>query len=81
MTDMMVLIEPMIPALRRYARALLRDRSLADDLVQDLPSCTIWRSTSNGAPRAAGRMCRSKMPATQSSPAPAAKRTGCAIMS
>jgi RNA polymerase sigma-70 factor (ECF subfamily) len=28
-------IEPMIPALRRYARALLRDPELADDLVQD----------------------------------------------
>jgi RNA polymerase sigma factor (sigma-70 family) len=33
--DMMVLVEPLIPALRRYARALLRDRSAADDLVQD----------------------------------------------
>ncbi len=28
-------IEAMIPALRRYARALARDRDLADDLVQD----------------------------------------------
>lgn len=28
-------IEPLIPALRRYAWALLRDRSAADDLVQD----------------------------------------------
>jgi RNA polymerase sigma factor (sigma-70 family) len=35
MNDMMLLIEPQIPALRRYARALLRDRSTADDLVQD----------------------------------------------
>jgi len=34
-TDMVSLIEPMIPALRRYARALLRDRVAADDLVQD----------------------------------------------
>jgi len=32
---MVVLIEPMIPALRRYARALLRDAAAADDLVQD----------------------------------------------
>lgn len=32
---MVPVIEPMIPALRRYARALLRDRSAADDLVQD----------------------------------------------
>ena len=32
---MVALIEPMIPALRRYARALLHDRTAADDLVQD----------------------------------------------
>jgi RNA polymerase sigma-70 factor (ECF subfamily) len=32
---MVPLLEPLIPALRRYARALLRDRSAADDLVQD----------------------------------------------
>jgi RNA polymerase sigma factor (sigma-70 family) len=35
MQDMMRLIEPLIPALRRYARGLLRDRVAADDLVQD----------------------------------------------
>ncbi|BAM92232.1 hypothetical protein S58_62580 [Bradyrhizobium oligotrophicum S58] len=35
MNDMVRLIEPLIPALRRYARALVRDRSAADDLVQD----------------------------------------------
>jgi RNA polymerase sigma-70 factor (ECF subfamily) len=35
MNDMMLLVEPLIPALRRYARALLRNRDLADDLVQD----------------------------------------------
>ena len=29
------LIEPQIPALRRYAYALLREREAADDLVQD----------------------------------------------
>lgn len=28
-------VQPLIPALRRYARALLRDRDDADDLVQD----------------------------------------------
>jgi len=28
-------VEPLIPALRRYARSLLRNRSSADDLVQD----------------------------------------------
>jgi RNA polymerase sigma factor (sigma-70 family) len=33
--DLMRLIEPLIPALRRYARALLRERAAADDLVQD----------------------------------------------
>lgn len=33
--DMVRQIEPLIPALRRYARALLRDRAAADDLVQD----------------------------------------------
>ncbi|HEY8288578.1 MAG TPA: sigma-70 family RNA polymerase sigma factor [Acetobacteraceae bacterium] len=32
---MALLIEPLIPALRRYARAMTQDRSAADDLVQD----------------------------------------------
>jgi len=35
MDEIAALIEPHIPALRRYARALLRDRDAADDLVQD----------------------------------------------
>jgi RNA polymerase sigma factor (sigma-70 family) len=35
MKDLMLLVEPLIPALRRYARALMRDRDAADDLVQD----------------------------------------------
>lgn len=35
MADAVVLIEPLIPALRRYASALLRDQAAADDLVQD----------------------------------------------
>ncbi len=35
MQDMIVLVEPLIPALRRYARSLLRNASAADDLVQD----------------------------------------------
>jgi RNA polymerase sigma factor (sigma-70 family) len=35
MTEMIRLVEPLIPALRRYARALLRDHAAADDLVQD----------------------------------------------
>ncbi len=35
MKDLLQQVEPMIPALRRYARALLRDAAAADDLVQD----------------------------------------------
>jgi len=35
MTDFRHSVETMIPALRRYARALTRDSDLADDLVQD----------------------------------------------
>jgi RNA polymerase sigma-70 factor (ECF subfamily) len=33
--EIAALLEPEIPALRRYAFALLRDREAADDLVQD----------------------------------------------
>ena len=35
MQDMIALIEPLIPGLRRYAHGLLRDTTAADDLVQD----------------------------------------------
>lgn len=35
MADADALLEPLIPALRRYAYALLRDHDDADDLVQD----------------------------------------------
>jgi len=35
MKDMLVQVEPLIPALRRYARSLVRNRAAADDLVQD----------------------------------------------
>lgn len=35
MSDMLHQIEPVIPALRRYARALVRNHATADDLVQD----------------------------------------------
>lgn len=35
MADPGPLIEPLIPALRRYAYALVRDHTAADDLVQD----------------------------------------------
>ncbi len=34
-TDLAALLEPQIPALRRYARALVGDVDVADDLVQD----------------------------------------------
>ncbi|MFK5998973.1 MAG: sigma-70 family RNA polymerase sigma factor [Rhodobacterales bacterium] len=36
-------IEAAIPALRRYAHALLRDREGADDLVQDCLECALAR--------------------------------------
>jgi DNA-directed RNA polymerase specialized sigma24 family protein len=35
MDEIAALLEPHIPALRRYAWALLRDADAADDLVQD----------------------------------------------
>ena len=35
MADADALLEPLIPALRRYAYALVRDHDAADDLVQD----------------------------------------------
>ncbi|WP_113176945.1 RNA polymerase sigma factor [Rhizobium sp.] len=35
MDDLLTQVEPMIPALRRYARGLIRDREAADDIVQD----------------------------------------------
>jgi RNA polymerase sigma factor (sigma-70 family) len=43
MNDMMVLVEPLIPALRRYARSLLGNRDAADDLVQDCLERTVGR--------------------------------------
>jgi RNA polymerase sigma-70 factor (ECF subfamily) len=33
--DVNLYVEPLIPALRRYARGLVRNREMADDLVQD----------------------------------------------
>lgn len=41
--EMIALVQPLIPALRRYARALLRDRDEADDLVQDVLERAIAR--------------------------------------
>ncbi|CAO4185494.1 RNA polymerase sigma factor [Methylorubrum extorquens] len=43
MSDMIRLIEPLIPALRRYARALLHNPTDADDLVQDCLERAIGR--------------------------------------
>jgi RNA polymerase sigma factor (sigma-70 family) len=43
MQDMILIVEPLIPGLRRYARALLRDATAADDLVQDCLERAIGR--------------------------------------
>ncbi|SHO66445.1 RNA polymerase sigma-70 factor, ECF subfamily [Pseudoxanthobacter soli DSM 19599] len=54
-TDMLRQIEPLIPALRRYARALVRNRAEADDLVQDCLERAIrnWHRRRDGTePRA-----------------------------
>jgi RNA polymerase sigma-70 factor (ECF subfamily) len=55
MSDMASIIEPIIPALRRYARGLMRDRWAADDLVQDCLELAIGRwhqRHADGNPRA-----------------------------
>jgi len=53
MNDIFQSVEPMIPALRRYARALLRDATAADDLVQDCLERVIahWHRRRNNDPR------------------------------
>ena len=43
MSGIAILLEPQIPALRRYAFALTRDHTLADDLVQDTLERAITR--------------------------------------
>ncbi|MDR3535726.1 MAG: sigma-70 family RNA polymerase sigma factor [Acetobacteraceae bacterium] len=43
MSEMLRLVEPLIPALRRYARVLMRDVTTADDLVQDCLERAITR--------------------------------------
>lgn len=43
MSDPVAALVPLVPALRRYARALTRDRTLADDLVQDCLERAITR--------------------------------------
>lgn len=54
MKDLLVQVEPLIPALRRYARALVRDRSAADDLVQDCLERAVshWHQRRDGSVRA-----------------------------
>jgi RNA polymerase sigma-70 factor (ECF subfamily) len=52
MSDFCSLLEAQIPRLRRYARALLRDASRADDLVQDtlvraLAKQHLWQPDTN----------------------------------
>lgn len=53
MNDILSTVEPMIPALRRYARGLLRDATAADDLVQDCLERVIahWSRRRNEDPR------------------------------
>ncbi len=53
MSDMLRQIEPVIPALRRYARALVRNRATADDLVQDCLERAVshWGQRRDGDPR------------------------------
>ena len=46
MADPGVLLEPLIPTLRRYAYALVRDHAVADDLVQDTLERALSRWTS-----------------------------------
>ena len=50
MADPGALLEPLIPALRRYAYALVRDHAAADDLVQD----TLERALSRWSSRRPG---------------------------
>ena len=54
MKDMLLQVEPLIPALRRYARALVRHRANADDLVQDCLERAVsrWYQRSDGNVRA-----------------------------
>jgi RNA polymerase sigma-70 factor, ECF subfamily len=54
MQDLLVQVEPLIPALRRYARALLRNRAAADDLVQDCLERAVsgWHQRRGGSVRA-----------------------------
>src|SRR5215470_5567236 len=54
MNDMLLQVEPLIPALRRYARALMRNPTAADDLVQDCLERALsrWHQRREGNTRA-----------------------------
>jgi len=54
MRDILLQVEPLIPALRRYARALMRNRATADDLVQDCLERAVrrWHQHRDGEVRA-----------------------------
>src|ERR1700746_3792149 len=54
MKDMLLQVEPLIPALRRYARALVHNRANADDLVQDCLERAVsrWHQKRDGSVRA-----------------------------
>jgi RNA polymerase sigma factor (sigma-70 family) len=54
MKDMLLQVEPLIPALRRYARSLVRNRATADDLVQDCLERAVsrWHQRRDGDVRA-----------------------------
>ena len=53
MDDMLRQVEPLIPALRRYARALVRNAAAADDLVQDCLERAVsrWHQRRDNDPR------------------------------
>lgn len=53
MDDMLAQVEPMIPALRRYARGLLGDVETSDDIVQDCLEKVVvnWHRRRNDDPR------------------------------
>ena len=53
MDDMLYQVEPLIPALRRYSRALVRNAAAADDLVQDCLERAVshWHQRRDNDPR------------------------------
>ena len=53
MDDLLHQVEPLIPALRRYSRALVRNAAAADDLVQDCLERAVshWHQQRDSDPR------------------------------